>query len=235
MITGIFGDKQFAVTGNLIYTPSDTSISESVDIEETEKSGQKPTTKIKGIKLQTVGFDILLDARFVSVITELRYWKSVLLAKSPKDFTLGEYKIGRFYLSQYSVSDIQINKKGEWIKAKLSISLTEDGNYAGSTTTNFSGTRYVTQVTTSLAAKTTKEIRVGSEVKPVSGTRVYGTAYSAVNKTGTSNKVEDDIYIIKEIYRVTSMDSPTYGVFIDKSVTGCRGWMRSEDLILVKY
>ena len=233
MVTAKFGDKQLKVTGTMIYTPSDTSISESIDIEETERSGKKPSTKIKGIKLQTLSFKIQLDARFVTVTTELRWWKSVLLAKASKDFSIGEYKIGRFYLSQYDVSDIQVNKKGEFTKATLSLSFTEDGNYAGTTTINFKDNRYVSSVTASLSAKTSKKISVGSTVKPVSGTRIYSTAYNAVNKTGTSNKATVFNYKITHIYRVGS----SYGVRISGTYnkTEYSGWMRSEDLILVKY
>lgn len=234
MITAKFGSKEFKVAGDIIHTPSDVSISESVDIKETERSGKKPSTKVNGIKLQTASFKILLDARFVSIISELRWWKSTMFSKSAKDFSIGWYRLGRFYISQYDVSDIQINKKREWIKATLSITLTEDGNYAGKTTINFKDNRYVSSVTTSLSAKVTKKIRVGSSVRPVEGTRIYSTAYNAVNKTGTSNKVTVFIYKITEIYRVSSGN---YGIRIEGKYRGetFAGWMRSEDLTLINY
>lgn len=229
MVTAKFGSKEFKVTGSMIYTPSDTSISESIDIEETERQGKKPSTSIKGIKLQTLSFTVSLDARFVTIVTELRWWKSTLLAKKSQDFTFGGYKIGRFYLSQYDVSEMNINKNGEIIKAKLSLSFTEDGNYAGSNTINFKGSvktnSSASSVKASASSNTSKKIRVGSTVKPKSGTRWYTTAENAINKKGTSGKATVAEFKVTRVY-TTSV----------KAVhVASKGWMRPEDVTVVKY
>lgn len=223
MNTAKFGSKQFQVKSNKIYTPRDTAISESIDIEETERDGKKPSTKVKGIKLQTLSFTVILDARFVNVVSELRWWKSKLLSKKSEDFYLGGYKIGRFYVSQYDVSEMNLNVDGEMTRAKLSLSFTEDGNYAGSNTINF-GNSSSSSVKSSASSTTSKKFRMGSTVKPKSGTRWYSTADNAINKRGTSGKAT-----VKE-FKVTN----TYKT--DKAVhLGSSGWMRPEDVTVIKY
>lgn len=229
MVTAQFGSKQFKVTGKMIYTPSDTSISESIDIEETERSGKKPSTKVKGIKLQSLSYTVMLDARFVTIATELRWWKNTLLSKASKDFYLGNYKIGRFYLNQYDVSDIVLNKNGEYVKAKLNLSFTEDGTYAGSNKVNFSqiakSNGSVSSVKSSGSTTAKKKIRVGSIVKPKSGTRWYTTAENAIKKKGSSGKAKTQNYKVTHTYK-----SPIEAVHL-----GTSGWMRIEDVTVVTY
>lgn len=219
MITAQFGTKQFSVSKDKIYTPSDISLSESLDIEETEVVGEKPTTSVKGIKLQTLSFVIMLDARFVDVATELRWWKNVLRSKASHDLFIGSYKIGNFYVSQYDASGIVINRQGEYVSAKLSLSFTENGTTETKTPISFE------------KASSGIKVRVGSTVKPISGTRRYGSADNALGKKGTSSKNE----IID--HKVTSIHSGKEAVKI-KATSGkttYEGWVRIEDLALITY
>lgn len=227
MITAQFGSKKFEVSPNKIYTPDGISISESIDIEETERSGKKPSTSVKGIKLQSLSFEVKLDARFVSIPSELRWWKSTLLAKQSYDFTLGNYKIGRFYLTQYDVKDIIENRNGEYTKATLSLSFTEDGTYAGSNTINFKDiviNTSASSVKASASATTIKKFRVGSTVRPKSGTRWYYSAEGAINKTGKSGKATLKDFKITRLYKT------------NKAIhVGSSGWMRPEDVTVISY
>lgn len=230
MVSAKFGSKEFKVTEKTIYTPSDTTIGESIDIEETERSEKKPSTAVKGIKLQTLSFSVLLDARFVTIDTELRWWKSTLLAKQSKDFYLGNYKIGRFYLVQYGLSEINMNKQGEYTKAKLTLSFTEDGTYAGSNNINFEKVvvpnSSADSVKDSVSSSTTaKDFRIGSVVKPKSGTRWYITAEGAIRKKGTSGKAWEQNFNVTITYK-----SPIEAIHL-----GSSGWMRPEDVTLIKY
>lgn len=174
MVTAKFGSKKFQVKSKMIYTPNDTSIGESLNIEETERSGKKPTISIKGIKLQTLSFKVQLDARFVTVATEVRWWKNKLLSKKSEVFYLGDYKVGKFVLSDYSVSDIAINKNGTMTKATLSLSFTEDAGTTKATSkttkTNASASSVkksttTKKSTTSSAKKTSKESAKKTELK----------------------------------------------------------------------
>lgn len=146
MITAKFGSKRFEVSPSKIYTPNGVSISEELNIEETEVSGKKPTITIKGVKPQALAYEVKLDSRFVDVEEEIQFWKSTLLAKSSKFFELGNRRIGRFYLTKYELKEMTINKNGIYTSAKISLSFTEDGEYANSRTINFESTKKVQAV-----------------------------------------------------------------------------------------
>ena len=230
MITAKFGSKQFKVTPKTIYTPSDFATSESIDIEETERSGKKPSTKVKGIKLQTANFTVLLDARFVNVATEIQWWKNTLRAKASKDLYYGKYKIGRFYLTQVDVAEMNINKNGVYTKAKLSLSFTEHPtttSSSSSSSSSGSSSSKVSSVKASATAKTTKKIARGSVVKPKSGTRMYSTYKDAIYKRGSSKKATVTNSTVKNII---SEQGKVIAVQL-----GNGNWMRAEDVTVVKY
>lgn len=229
MVTAKFGSKQFKVTPKMIYTPSDFATSESIDIEETERSGKKPSVKVKGIKLQTASFAVLLDARFVNVASEIQWWKNTLRAKSPKDLYLGNYKIGKFYLTQYDISDIQINKSGVYTKAKLSLSFTEYTVGGGdSSNANASASSVMA------SASNSKKIEVGTLVKLKKGTYLYPDIWSAQKKL-TSGALSANEYLDRT-YKVTYVGSGSVkGVIgiIDARSNGTTWKMvRAEDVTL---
>jgi len=223
MVTAKFGSKQFKVTPKTIYTPSGFSTSESIDLEETERSGKKPSVKVKGVKLQTASFTVLLDARFVNVATEIQWWKSTLRAKSPKDLYYGNSKVGKFYLTQVDEAESNINKSGVYTKAKLSLSFTECPSGSGSSSSKSNSS--ASSVKASASSKTKKSIKKGSVVKPKSGTRWYSTAENAIKKKGTSKKASVKNYNVTNTYK-----SPIEAVHL-----GSSGWMRVEDVTVVKY
>lgn len=226
MIPAKFGSKNFKVDSKTIYTPSDTAISESIDIEEKEVSGKKPATTVKGIKLQSLSMKVQLDARFVDVIAELRWWKNKLLSKKSEMFTLGSYKVGQFYLSQYDIAESTQNKNGEWLSATLTLTFTEDGTYANKQKTNFDkvATKKAAAVKSSKTTKSTKskEIKIGTKVKPKKGTRWYYTAEGALKKTGKSGKAYNKVMTVSHIYQKGKAINPQ-GL----------GWMIPSDVDIV--
>lgn len=226
MITAQFGSKKFEVSSSKLYTPDGVTISEELNIEEKEVNKKKPKVNIKGLKLQTVEFDVRLDARFVDVVTELRFWKDTLLSKNSQIFTLGLYTIGMFYLSKYSVKSITINKSGVYTSAIISLSFTEDGAYANSTQTNFASTAKAQTVTKSAKSSAIK-VRKGSTIRPKSGVRWYYTADGAMKKTGTSGKAYQMNMKVKLIY-------PTRGKITCINPEGL-GWLKVEDVTVIKY
>ena len=237
MKTAKFGGKEFVVTSSKILTPDDLSLSESLDIEETEVSGKKPSVKVKGIKLQTLSFKVQLDRRFVDVTAELRYWKNILLAKSSKMLVYGSYKVGQFFLTQYDVSDISLLKNGDYSRATLTLTFTEHGDYYNKHgKVNFDGSSASASSTASTntkaaavkksASTTTKKksttIKKGTKVKPKSGTRWYYTAEGALKKTGKSGKAYNKAMTVSYIYQNGKAINPQ-GL----------GWMRPEDVDIV--
>lgn len=249
MITAQFGTKKFSVSKKKIYTPDGISIGESLDIEETEVSGKKPLTKVKGIKLQEVSFDVKLDNRFVDVITEIRWWKSTLLSKSSKYLLIGGYRLGAFYLESYSLKDIVMNKNGKYVSATISLSFKENGTFAINKTLNFQGSKTKIGTIASIAIP----YRVGSKVKIKSGTRRYGSATDALKKKGKSNAFKkeerDDV-----TYKITAMDKTKKALRVEGKITDkdkikklskglgftpkeviVAGWIRVEDMTVVTY
>lgn len=226
MISAKFGSKKFQVTGTVIYTPDELSISEELNIEEVEVKLKKPKVSVKGVKLQSLTFKVNLDSRFCTVDTELRFWKKTLLAKKSDFFYLGAFKIGKFFMTKYDVSDIQLTKSGAYRSAILSLTFTEDGKYANTKTINFEGTSKSNSVKneSTTAKKPTKAstIKIGTYVKPKSGTRWYYTAEGAINKTGKSGKAYNRKMKVSYIYQNGKAINPE-GL----------GWMRPEDVDIV--
>lgn len=226
MITAKFGSKKFEVSSKKIYTPSGLSISEELNIEETDVSGKKPKVNIKGIKLQGLSFDLKLDARFVDVDTELRWWKNTLLAKKSQLFYLGNYTIGKFYLTKYDVKETAINKNGIFTKAIISLSFTEDGAYANSNKIVFETTKKAAEVKSSAKTSTTK-VRKGSTIKPKSGVRWYYTADGALKKSGKSGKAYQKNMNVTHTYSKN-------GKIVCVNPEGL-GWLKVEDMTVVTY
>lgn len=230
MITAKFGDKSFEVSSKKIYTPNGVSISEELDIEETEVSGKKPTVKVKAIKLQGLSFDLKLDSRFVDVDVELRWWKNTLLAKKSQLFYLGNYKIGKFFLTKYDLKDTRINKDGIFTSAVLTLSFSEDGKYANSNKINFESTKKAATVKASASSSSssaTTKVRKGSTIKPKSGVRWYVTAENAIKKSGKSGKAYQQNMTVTYTYSKS-------GKIVCVNPKGL-GWLKVEDVTVVKY
>lgn len=221
MITAKYGKKEFKVDSKTIYTPDGISIGEALELEETEVSGKKPKTKVKGIKLQTLSLTVKLDSRFVTVNVELRAWKNLLLGKKSDFFYLGAYKVGKFYLTQYDITDFTLGKSGAYKTATISLTFTEDGTYANSKKINFEGTSKSNAVKAGGGTKK-KTIKVGTYVKPKSGTRWYYTAEGALKKTGKSGKAYNKKLKVTHIYKSGKAINPQ-GL----------GWMKPEDVDIV--
>lgn len=195
--TAKFGTKTFDVTSKKIYTPDGLTYSESLSTEEVEVSGKKPKLNIKGIGLKELSFDVILDARFVTVETEISWWDKKLLSKKSESFSLGKTTLGKFYLTEVQKSNIIVGKNGKFAKCKMSLTFKEDGASANSSSsTNKSNT-----VKNSSSSSSKKNIKVGTYIKPKSGTRWYYTAAGALNRTGISGKAYNQKLRVTYIYQ----------------------------------
>lgn len=226
MVPAKFGSKSFEVSAKKIYTPDGVSIAEELDIEETAVSGKKPTVKIKGVKLQSLSFELKLDARFVDVVAELRFWKNALLGKTSQMFTLGKYTIGKFFLTKYEDTEIKVGKNGEYLSARIALTFTEDGKYANSKKTVFASPAKASAVKASATASTAN-VRKGSTIKPKSGARWYYTAEGALKKSGKSGKAYQKNLKITHTYSKG-------GKIVCVNPQGL-GWLKVEDVTVVKY
>ena len=231
MITVKYGSKSFEVKSDKIYTPDGISISESLSTEEVEVLKKKPTLNIKGIGLQVISMNVMLDCRFVNVATELRYWKNILLGKKSDTLMIGSYQVGRMFLTSYKVSDIVLGKNGDYAKANLELSFTEDGSYANKNKINFSGNSKKVEAVKSSASTTTsnsnKKIQKGSTIKPKSGVRWYETAEGAIKKSGKSGKAYQQNLTVTYTYSKS-------GKIVCINPKGL-GWLKVEDVTVVKY
>lgn len=215
MVSAKFGSKSFEVSNKKIYTPNGISISEELDIEETAVSGKKPTVTVKGIKLQSMSFEVKLDARFVDVTTEITFWKNTLKSKKSQIFKLGNRSVGKFFLTKVEEKEIHINKSGVFTSALLSLSFTEDGKYVND----------LNKPKTTPGGTVAQSIKVGSLVKPKSGARWYYTAEGAIKKTGKSAKAFQKTMIVSHIYKKN-------GVVVCCN-TQTLGWLKVEDVTLI--
>lgn len=137
---GSFGTKQFEVSTDKIYTPSDISISESLDYEEQARAGEKPLIYIKGLKNMSIKFDIKLDARFVEVEKEVSFWLLKMRSGVPETLTLGKKAWGtnKMLVTGVDTSNLNIAGDGTYLGGELSLSFIEyvgagadeDGNAA---------------------------------------------------------------------------------------------------------
>lgn len=135
-----FGDKQFEVSTNKILTPSNISFSESLNIEEQERSGDKPAIYVKSLGSLSISLDVKLDARWVDVQQEIVYWLVKMRTAVPELLTLGSrsWGAGKSLLKSISVSDLIILGDGTYAAATLSLGFVEyvadgvddDGNAA---------------------------------------------------------------------------------------------------------
>ena len=227
MITAKFGSKSFEVSSDKIYTPNGVSVTEELNIAETEVSGKKPTVSVKGIKLKNLSFELKLDSRFVDVTVEINYWEKTLKSKTPQSFQLGGYVLGKYYLAKTDLKNIKTSKGG-YIGATLSLSFIEDGKSANGSTaaTTSSTTKKATAVKASSASSTTK-VRKGSTIKPKSGVRWYYTADGAIKKSGISGKAYQKNMTVTYTYSKS-------GKIVCVNPQGL-GWLKIEDVTVVKY
>jgi len=163
MSIATFGDKVFEVSRKKIYTPDSLTHGKSLTTETQEIEGKKPATYIKGKGLMSLSFNLRLDARYVSVETEIDYWYQICENGIPKIFTIGGKPLSphKFLLKSASLTDCIIGKKGEYLLAKLGLSFEEfvsAGYKQQTTTTTTSKAKTSTKSKGSLTANEIKTI-----------------------------------------------------------------------------
>ena len=237
MVTASFGNKKFEVSLKKIYTPSGVAISESIEIEEKEVAGGKPTTTVKAIKLMELSFDLKLVNGLVNVYDEVNEWFALLKKKEARKFTLGKHSFGTYMLKNCSLKEINTNNVGEWTSATLSLSFTQWNAAVTKTTTTTKSTNTAKATTVKTNAKktnaqkiseTTPEITTKSTIKPKKNVRWYATAEQAYKCKGTSGPAIAVEYKVYNTYKKN-------GVVVCVSAGINKGWLKIGDFTVVKY
>ncbi|MHC1683679.1 MAG: phage tail protein [Clostridiaceae bacterium] len=132
MAIASFASKTFNASLKKVYTFNSFTRSGSLNIEEQEVEGQKPSSYIKGSSLEDLSLAIPLIAQnTINISTEIDSWMSIKDSKTPYPFILGNKMVGKnkFLLTNVSVSEATLNSKGEYLKATIQLQFKEFVRY----------------------------------------------------------------------------------------------------------
>lgn len=123
-----FQHKIFSVSSIKQYPLSGLNWSGSLETESQDKLKGKPSTYIKGESLSSMSFDIPLRVDFkVNPRKEIEDWEAIKSSAKPALFILGTKPVGKnkWLLKSVSVSDQEIDGKGNIIKALIKLEFEE--------------------------------------------------------------------------------------------------------------
>lgn len=127
MALGSFNNKFFEVSQNKIYTFDEFTRDISLNVEEQEVEGSKPSTFIKGTTLEPVSFNVKLrQSSSIDVETEINDWKNICEAGIPYMLFIGDNPVSnnRFLLTGVSLSDNNYIS-GKLIKSTIKLTFKE--------------------------------------------------------------------------------------------------------------
>ncbi|KNF08561.1 hypothetical protein CLPU_6c00470 [Gottschalkia purinilytica] len=127
-----FATKVFSVSQKRIYTLDEISRTGALNIEEQEVDGQKPSTYIKGPGLDEFSFTIpFVRQSGLSIGKEIEDWMNIRNMARPHMFILGNSPISnnKYLLVNVSVSDVVLDSKGNYVRAKVELQFKEFVRY----------------------------------------------------------------------------------------------------------
>lgn len=127
MALGGFASKKFIVSSNKIYTFSEYENDISLNIEEQEVEGCKPSIYIKGISAESHSISITLrESKYINVQKEYNDWKNILLSRIPHMLFLGDKPVSssKFLLIKITASNAEFIS-GKLIKITLKLDFKE--------------------------------------------------------------------------------------------------------------
>ncbi|MCI1478124.1 MAG: phage tail protein [Clostridium beijerinckii] len=128
MSLGSFSSKVFEVSQNKIYTFDEYSREISLNAEDQDVDGDKPSTYIKGINLEQVSFNIkLIQSSSIDVEAEINDWKNICEAGDPYMLFIGDNPVSnnKYLLTGISLSDNSYTAKGKQNKSTLKLTFKE--------------------------------------------------------------------------------------------------------------
>lgn len=128
MSLGSFSSKVFEVSQNKIYTFDEFTRDISINVEDQEVDGSKPSTYIKGTNLEPVSFTIKLrQSNSIDVETEINDWKSICEEGIPYMLFIGDKTVSnnKFLLTGVSLSDNDYIATGKIMRSTMKLTFKE--------------------------------------------------------------------------------------------------------------
>lgn len=128
MSLGSFSSKGFEVSQNKIYTFDEYTRDISLNVEDQEVDGSKPSTYIKGTNLEPVSLTIKLrQSNSIDVETEINDWKSICEDGIPYMLFIGDKTVSnnKYLLTGVSLSDNNYIATGKLIKTTMKLTFKE--------------------------------------------------------------------------------------------------------------
>lgn len=128
MAIGSFANKVFSVSRDRLYSIGDYNSSCSLNVEEQEVEGSKPSSYIKNENLEEFKFSITLyNQRSVNVKQEIQEWKDICKAAQPYMLVIGGKPVcnNKVLLMHVEEQETNLNGDGKYFKAKLQLQFKE--------------------------------------------------------------------------------------------------------------
>ncbi len=168
---GSFGSRIFRVSSDQVRTFDNLTQGVGIEVENTAVDGQKPSTAVKGQKLDDISFAVEIRDRWADVRSEIDAWQKLCRDGVPQVFTLGTRPVGQYkwLLTGVSLKDADIDNAGTFRRATLDLTLQEfvregkasaaggAGTTGGKVTRNPAGTVPATPAVAESAAPRTLE------------------------------------------------------------------------------
>ncbi len=148
-----FGTKVFSASQNKIFTFDDFSRTSSLNIEEQEIDGQKPSTYIKGSNLDDVVLTLpLFKQKELDVRKEIDEWITIKNQAVPQTLIIGNKPMGqnKFLLTSVAIKESVIDGNGNFLRTKVELQFKEFIRY---------GQKQETTNSTPSTTKTSKETK----------------------------------------------------------------------------
>lgn len=132
MAIASYANKEFNVSSNKIYTFDEFSRSSSLNVEEQEVEGEKPSSYIKGSALEEISFKIPFIAQStVNITKEIDEWIGIKDAKVPYYLILGNKPVGsnKYLLTSVAESETVFDNNGNRIRSTVQLQFKEFVRY----------------------------------------------------------------------------------------------------------
>ncbi|MBE1306041.1 hypothetical protein G4W71_18725 [Clostridium botulinum] len=128
MAIAVWGPMVFSVSLNKIYTFDGFSLSSSIDIEDQEREGSKPSTYIKGLNSDEISFTIpLIKQKKVNIRNEYINWINTQNKRIPYMLIINNKPVtsSKFLLTSVKLSNTLLDRKGDYFKATIEVTFKE--------------------------------------------------------------------------------------------------------------
>lgn len=185
MAIAVFGPKTFNVSPSRIYPLDDFKHSSGLNIEEQKVDGVKPSTYIEGESLDEVNFTVpLIRQPKVNIRLEMESWINLKASKIPYLLLVGNRPISKckFLLINVQLSEVMIDKFGNYQKAKIELQFKEFVRYGKKKEEKTATTKNKKRKTTPAGTKTTSKQNKKRDNPNATISKADGTVMEALEK-----------------------------------------------------